>query len=66
VADLYTYIKETMPRTDPNSLAPKEYADILAFLLSLNGMPAGRSELPADTATLKKITIDSVPKSASR
>jgi hypothetical protein len=48
-----------MPKTEPGSLSKEEYASIVAYLLKLNGMPAGKQPLPADTAALGKIRIDS-------
>jgi S-disulfanyl-L-cysteine oxidoreductase SoxD len=49
-----------MPKNEPGSLAPEEYADVLAYLLQLNGMPAGERDLPADSTALKRIRIDTV------
>ena len=34
---------------------------LLAYMLKMNGMPAGRSELPSDPALLEKIKIDLKP-----
>src|SRR5262245_60856092 len=40
---------EEMPPDDPKArLQPKQYVDILAFLLSVNSVPAGKAELVAD------------------
>jgi alcohol dehydrogenase (cytochrome c) len=47
-----------MPKSDPGSLSPGEYARVLAYLLSLNGMPVGKDELPTDANGLKRIRID--------
>jgi hypothetical protein len=47
-----------MPKIDPGSLQPNEYAQVLAYMLKLNGLPAGQKELPADVAVLKSIRID--------
>ena len=46
-----------MPREEPGSLKDETYIDILAYLLQQNGMPAGKTELKADSAQLKAITI---------
>jgi mono/diheme cytochrome c family protein len=62
VADLVGLIRETMPKTDPGSLAPEEYVDVVAYMLKINGAPAGKSELPVDDKALKKIRI-SMPRS---
>lgn len=55
---LYTYIVERMPKNEPGSLQPHEYADVLAYLLKLNEMPGGNEELPADSVALRKIRIE--------
>ena len=38
---LYGRIRTNMPNNAPGSLAPQVYADIVAFILSVNGVPAG-------------------------
>ena len=55
---LYNFIVERMPKNEPGSLQPYEYADVLAYLLKLNDMPSGSEELPADSLALRKIRID--------
>ena len=55
--DLYRYVSELMPKSEPGSLSPGEYAGLVAYLLKMNGMPAGGDELPADSIALKKIRI---------
>jgi mono/diheme cytochrome c family protein len=45
---LFTFIKTTMPGNAPGSLDERDYADILAFILEANGLPAGKSELSPD------------------
>jgi hypothetical protein len=47
-----------MPKNDPASLTPGEYAQVVAYLLKINDVPAGESELPADSDALKKIRIE--------
>jgi mono/diheme cytochrome c family protein len=58
VQELYGFISENMPKNDPGSLSPDEYASVVAYLLQLNGMPAGPTPLPSDTVALKTMTID--------
>ena len=58
LSDLFGFIRERMPKNEPGSLAPEEYADVLAYLLKLNAMPAGERELPPDSLALKRIKID--------
>lgn len=59
VWELFRYVSENMPKNDPGILTMGEYADLSAYLLMLNGMPAGRTELPADQVALERIRIDS-------
>jgi mono/diheme cytochrome c family protein len=58
VWDLYQIIGETMPKDDPESLSLSERAEIVAFLLKKNGLPAGTADLSSDPAALKKIKIE--------
>jgi mono/diheme cytochrome c family protein len=55
---LYTYMVERMPKNEPGSLQPHEYAELVAYLLKLNDMPSGSAELPADSTLLRKIRIE--------
>ncbi len=56
--ELFKYITESMPKMDPGSLAFDEYAQVTAYILKLNGMPAGARELPADSVALKAIRFE--------
>ncbi|MGQ0537717.1 MAG: c-type cytochrome [Gemmatimonadaceae bacterium] len=58
LSDLFEYVQERMPKNEPGSLAPQEYADVIAFLLRLNALPAGDGDLSTDLAELRKIRID--------
>ncbi len=58
VSELYTLISETMPKQDPASLSPQEYAQLVAYLLKINDVPAGKTELGSDLERLMKITIE--------
>ena len=57
VGDMYTAIRTTMPQGAPASLSPSGYADISAYLLQKNNVPAGDTELPSDVDGLEGITI---------
>ena len=57
LSDLYTYIQTQMPQNDPGSLDANSAADVVAFLLKLNAMPAGTKELAPDTIVLKTVRI---------
>jgi mono/diheme cytochrome c family protein len=51
--ELWEQIRTTMPQDGPGKLSPRDYADIVAYLLRLNGLPAGPTDLPADADQLK-------------
>lgn len=56
--ELFQFIKYSMPKGDPGVLTPEETAQFLAYLLKMNGLPAGSEELPADSVILKAIRFD--------
>ena len=58
LSDLYGFIKEMMPKADPGSLSPEETAQVIAYILKINRVPAGKKELPADVEPLRKIRIE--------
>lgn len=58
LAELFEYVRSSMPKSDPGSLSRREYTLVLAYLLKLNGNPAGRTELPTDSLALGRIRIE--------
>jgi mono/diheme cytochrome c family protein len=66
VAALFAYTSTQMPKSDPGGLNPNEYADVVAYLLKMNGMPVGARELAADSASLATVVIEMPPKPAKR
>lgn len=56
--ELFRYIRELMPKNEPGTLTLRETTQVLAYLLQMNGMPAGSTELPGNTTVLKTIRID--------
>jgi len=44
--NLRTLIVTTMPRDNPGSLSPTQYADVIAFLLASDCYPAGQTPFP--------------------
>jgi mono/diheme cytochrome c family protein len=62
LSELFGLISETMPEDIPASLTPKEYTDVLAYLLKINRMPDGKRELPADAEKLKAIRFQAKAK----
>jgi PQQ-dependent dehydrogenase (s-GDH family) len=47
----------TMPPSAPASLQDEAYANIVAYILEVNGVKAGNAKLPAGGAALDKMTI---------
>ena len=58
LADLFEKISTTMPASDPGSLKPEQYGDLIAFLLAENGFPAGQKDLEREANSLKQIRIE--------
>ena len=56
--ELFRLINEEMPKDDPGSLSVTDTANLVAYLLKVNGQPAGKDELSTEPAALKKIKID--------
>jgi cytochrome c len=59
--ELFSTMASTMPVGGPRSLAPQEYADVLAFIFELNKFPAGQQELTAARDRLELIAIGRAP-----
>jgi len=58
VDDLFERIKVSMPGDDPGTMSRQETADIVAFVFSKNGFPAGKSELVREAEVLKQIMFE--------
>lgn len=57
LGELAGRIQNTMPSDAPGTLKAEEYADIVAYLLSVNGFPAGSDTLKMVVADLDAIKI---------
>jgi mono/diheme cytochrome c family protein len=57
MANLYDMIQKLMPATAPGTLTRPEAADLLSYILSFNKFPAGKTDLPSDEDSLKKLVI---------
>jgi ankyrin repeat protein len=55
VDDLLTTIRRSMPQDAPDSLGTPAYVDLVSYLLSVNGSPAGANDMPLEAAGLKQI-----------
>lgn len=49
----FEFMSTQMPPTSPGVLGAQGYADVLAYILSANGIAPGDKELPADSPALK-------------
>ena len=61
VGELFETISTLMPEADPGSLSPAEYAAIVAYLLQVNGYPAGDADLSTNVRALGQLEIVSPP-----
>ncbi len=59
LSELYGFVSQRMPKTTPGSLSEDEYVFVVAYVLKLNGMPAGKAELSGDPELINAIRFDS-------
>ena len=57
LAAFYQITASTMPVNNPNGFSPKQYTDLLAFMLQQNGLPAGENPLSDSVGDLVAITM---------
>ena len=50
-----------MPQDAPDSLGTPAYLDIVSYMLRVNGAPAGSSELPLESTSVKQILFTKQP-----
>jgi mono/diheme cytochrome c family protein len=58
LGDLFDRIRKTMPQSAPGHLTRQQDADVLAFMLSINKFPAGKTELYRQSEMLKEIRFE--------
>ena len=58
VSMLFEDISTLMPDDRPGALPSQQYADVLAYIFELNGLPAGDRELSTDMSELSTIIIE--------
>jgi mono/diheme cytochrome c family protein len=56
--EIWDVASGTMPEDNPGSLKQQEYADILAYFLSLNAYPTGDAELAPGAGPMASIKIE--------
>ena len=61
LATLFEYTRATMPEDNPGSLTDEEYVEVIAYMLSVGGMPAGEAELRPDLGRLARVIIEQRP-----
>ena len=59
VYDLFKLLKTTMPEDNIGGLSDDDYTRVIAYILKLNGYPAGADSLSTDSLAQKKIRIGS-------
>ncbi len=57
LATLFEYTRATMPESNPDSMTEQEYVDVIAYMLTVGGMPAGDDELRSDPQSLARVVI---------
>lgn len=57
LGEFYTVTSTTMPQGNGGSLSPDAYADIVAYILKANGLPAGKDDIKSDSRILSLIRI---------
>jgi S-disulfanyl-L-cysteine oxidoreductase SoxD len=57
LAALFEYLRATMPANNPGYLSDADVADIVAYMLSVSGMPAGGDALQPDLEALASVVI---------
>lgn len=55
------YTRTKMPIRNPGQLSDQEYADVIAYMLSYGGAPAGDTKLEPDIEALSDILIEPEP-----
>ena len=66
LGDLFDRIRKTMPQNAPGKLTKQQGADVLAYLLSFNKFPSGKTELPRQSEFLKEIRFDATKPDAAK
>jgi S-disulfanyl-L-cysteine oxidoreductase SoxD len=60
--DLFERIQTSMPADHPGTLSRAENAAILAYILKVNKLPSGKTELTSDADALNKIQFEAEPR----
>ena len=66
LGDLYERIRRSMPQDNPARATRLQKIDILAYILSFNKFPAGKTELPHQPELLKQIRFEATRSDANK
>ena len=58
---LHERVRRSMPPDDPGAFGRQLVTDVIAYILSYNGFPAGKAELPSTDAALGGIVFVAKP-----
>jgi mono/diheme cytochrome c family protein len=58
VGDMLERVRVSMPHDRPGTLSRQQTADVLAYVFSVNRLPAGKTELVRQTEILKQIKFE--------
>lgn len=61
IADMFLAISNAMPWDAPGTLRPQANIDVVSYVLKMNGIPSGETELPTETDKLAQILITLKP-----
>jgi mono/diheme cytochrome c family protein len=61
VQALFDALMRSMPADDLGTLSPRTTADLIAYLLRVNGAPPGEMSLPSERELLASVVIDRRP-----
>jgi len=57
LSEMYDRVRDTMPQNEPGTLSPQQTADLIAYILSANGLPAGDQALPSEAQALTAVRV---------
>ena len=57
LGDLFERVRISMPQGAPNSVSRSDKVDILAYMLEVNGFPAGKTELSGRASALRGVSF---------
>ena len=57
VAQLFDWMREAMPADSPGTLTKEDASAVLAYILKINKMPAGKQDLSSERDELSRIEI---------